>query len=159
MRYVRKKGRPTKNEQVLIAQELRSYYERGYNVPFTAEKTGYDVKTVYTHFGVWDEQIKELQEKDFLIQSEKKRNRIILGFENVFFELYESLDEIKEERRKYKKKNKLIPKHLWSTKLEILRIISGLIEKKGSFSMGLSYDKAVEKKIEELIDAKPKQRN
>lgn len=149
-----KPGRPNKSEQLRIAQELRSYYERGYNAPFTAEKAGYDRKTVYTHFGVWDEQIKELQEKDFLVQSEEKRNRIILSFENLLFELYELLDEINEELGKYKKKNKFIPKHLLSTKLEIIRIISGLIEKKGSFSMGLSYDKATEKKIEELIDAK-----
>lgn len=149
-----KPGRPNKSEQLQITKELRQCYERDFTAPFTAEKTGHNIKTVYTHFHVWTEQLKELQEKDFLVQSEEKRNRIILSFENMLFELYETLDEIKEELGKYKKKNKFIPKHLLSTKLEIIRIISGLIEKKGSFSMGLSYDKAVEKKMEELIDAK-----
>ena len=80
-----------------------------------------------------------------------ERERVRLSFDNIIFEEYELLDQIKKEIAKYKKENKPVPRYLIASQLEILRTISSLNEKKGSFSMQMPLDESVQKMIEEKI--------
>ena len=145
------RGRPSRKKQVQIVRTLRSYFERNLFATFTAKKTEMNVKTVCKYFDEWADQIREVENKDFVEREKTERERVRLSFDGIIFEEYELLDEIKKEIAKYKKENKPVPRYLIASQLEILRTISSLNEKKGSFSMQMPLDESVHKMIEEKI--------
>ena len=58
---------------------------------------------------------------------------------------------INDEIKKLKQQDKEIPKHLFSLRIDAIRLCSNLTEKKGSFTMRPPMDEALEKKIDERI--------
>ena len=145
------KGRPAKQKQLQIAKLLRPYYERGMTATFTARKTGHDTKTVCKYFGFWNEEDLEAQDKDFLSKQKKERERTLLTLDLHADELYKTLDDINSEILKYKKLGKGIPRYLFSLRVEIIKTISAMTERKGLFAMQPIMDEHLEKKIEEVI--------
>jgi hypothetical protein len=148
---MRKKGRPSKQKQIQIAQILRPYYERGMTATFTARRTAYDIKTVCKYFDVWTKEIQEAEDKDFLSRQKKERERTLISLDYHVDELYKLLDDVNDEIIKNKKNGKGIPRYLFSIKLEIIKTISSLTEKKGLFTIEVPPDKVIEQKIEEMI--------
>jgi len=144
-------GRPTKTRQLHIQSTLREYYERGVSASFTSNKTGINIKTVCHYFNEWTSQIIEAEGKDFVEREKEERERVRLSFDSIIFEEYELLEEIKKEIEKYRKENKPVPRYFIASQLEILRTISSLNEKKGSFSIQMPLDESVDKMIEEKI--------
>jgi hypothetical protein len=142
------RGRPIIQEQVQIERTLRPYFERNLSASFTARMTKYNVKTVCKYFDELADQIRESEEKDFVEREKKERERIRLSFDNIIFEEYELLDEIKKEIAKYKQKDQAVPRYLIASQLEILRTISSMTEKKGSFLLQMPLDESIQKMIE-----------
>ena len=148
---VKIRGRPSRQEQVQIVRTLRPYFERSYTATFTAKMTEMNVKTVCKYFDEFVDQIREVEDKNFVEREKTERERVRLSFDNIIFEEYELLDDVKKEIAKHKKENKAIPRYLIASQIEILRTISGLTEKKGSFAMQMTLDESVKKMIEEKI--------
>jgi len=142
------RGRPIIQEQVQIERTLRPYFERNLSASFTARMTKYNVKTVCKYFDELADQRRESEEKDFVEREKKERERIRLSFDNIIFEEYELLDEIKKEIAKYKQKDQAVPRYLIASQLEILRTISSMTEKKGSFLLQMPLDESIQKMIE-----------
>jgi len=144
------KGRPAKQKQLQIAELLRLYYERGMTATFTARKTGHNTKTVCRYFGLWNVEDLETQEKDFLSRQKKERERTLLTLDLHADELYSTLDDINGEILKYKKLGKGIPRYLFSLRVEIIKTISAMTERKGLFAMQPIMDEFLEgKNLEE----------
>lgn len=144
-------GRPTKTQQLQIQKKLRTYFERGLSASFTARKTRTNVKTVCNYFNDWTSQLIEAEDRDFVEREKKERERIRLCYDNIICEEYELLDQIKREIAKYRKEGKAVPRYLIAPQVEILRTISGLTEKKGSFLIQMPLDQSVDKMILEKI--------
>ena len=134
-----------------MQKELRKYYERGISATVTASKTGINVKTVCKYFAEWSEQISESESSDFLERQKNERSQIIVAFDEQILSVHEQLDEIENQIKKYKQENKIIPKHLLSLRLEIVKYVSSLIEKKGLFTIQLPPDEVIEQKVKEII--------
>ena len=84
-------------------------------------------------------------------RQKNERSQIIVAFDEQILSVHAQLDEIENQIKKYKQENKIIPKHLLCLKLEIVKYISSLIEKKGLFTIQLPPDEVIERKIEEKI--------
>lgn len=144
-------GRPTRNKQLEMQTGLRKYFERGISATVTSSKTGVNIKTVCKYFDEWAEQIRESESNDFLERQKNERAQIIVTFDEQILLVHAQLDDIEDQITKYKKENKIIPKHLLGLRLEISKYLSNLTEKKGLFMMQLTMDEALKKKIEEEI--------
>ncbi|HSB57278.1 MAG TPA: hypothetical protein VLD38_05680 [Nitrosopumilaceae archaeon] len=145
------RGRPPKEEQLETQKTLQWYFERGITATVTSQRTGKNINTVCKYFEEFYEQISEFEKVEFLERQKKERERIIITFDSQILDTYESLDDIESEINKYKQEKKPIPRHLISLKLETMKYISILTEKKGSFVMLPSMDDATKKKIEEWV--------
>ena len=137
--------------QLEIQRTLRPYFEQGISTTLTAEKTGINIKTVYKYFDFWLQEINEQETSDFLERQRKEKIRIIVSFDKLILEANKHFDNINDEINRLQKEQKAIPRHFFSLKLDAMRYISYLIEKKGSFSMQPTMDEALEKKINEMI--------
>lgn len=145
-----KNGRPSKTSQLEIQRELRSCFEQGIYALLTAEKTGINIKTVCKYFDFWTQEIIESEESDFLERQKKERTRILVSLDNQIIDAYKLLDSVDEEIKKIKEQHKAVPIQLFFLRLAVMRQISALIEKKGSFAMQPIMDEALQKKILEI---------
>ena len=145
------KGRPTRIQQVGIQKTLRTCFERGISASIASKETGINIKTICKYFDEWIEQINESDTSNFLERQKKEQQRIIISFDNDILESYKLLDEIGLQIQVLQKEVKLVPRHLFSIKLELMRHISNLKEKKGAISMQPYIESALDKKIDEMI--------
>ena len=140
------KGRPTKSAQLEYEKILRSYFERTLSASFTSKQTGINIKTICNYFDKWATQIREIDEKDFFVKQRKEREKILVSYDDLIFHEYNMLDDIKDEISKYKREKKNLPKFLLSTEHDVIKTISSLIDKKGSFAIQPSLDEVISKK-------------
>ena len=87
-------GRPTKVEQIKIEGELRPYFEGGYSAYFTANKTGYDAKTVNRLFNKWSQEIFDSENADFLKRVKEQKERAVIYLDNEIHSLTKSKTEV-----------------------------------------------------------------
>jgi hypothetical protein len=145
------RGRPTKIQQVDIWRKLRICFERGMSALIASEETGFEIKTVRKYFDEWTEQIIESESAGFFERQKKEHRRVILSFEYEIKEAYKFFDEINLEIENIQNEGKPIPRHLFSIKLDLMRFISDLKERKSAISMLPFLESSLDKKIEELI--------
>ncbi len=136
----RQKGRPTKTQQLSIQKELREHYERGTTAVFTSSKTGINIKTVCHYFNEWTNELKQIEENDFVIRQRREKERSIMNFEYMIDKLYELLEQLEEEIRNCTKEKKPVPKHLFSLKLQTLSKITEYAQAKGAIGMAPTFD-------------------
>jgi len=146
-----KNGRPTKSEQIEIQNKLRPYYERGLSATFTASSTGINIKTVCKYFEEWSKKIIETEATDFVQRQKKAKELVILNMDNIIFEQYRLLEEIKNEKKNYQKENKQIPTHLLSLQHQILKEISTTAQHKCDIecmpTLDFSLDQMIDKRF------------
>ena len=87
-------GRPTKYEQIKIERELRPYFESGYSAYFTAQKTGYDKKTVHRYFNKWQQELLDSENPDFLKRVKEQKERTVIYLDNEIHSLTKSKKEV-----------------------------------------------------------------
>jgi len=134
-----------------MQRKLRLCFERGISTTLTSEETGISKKTVHKFFDEWTEQIIELETGDFLERQKKEHQRIILSFDYDILEAYKFFDEINLEINNLRKQSKQVPRHLFSFKLELMRFIGIIKEKKGAISMIPTIESLIDKKVDERI--------
>ena len=87
-------GRPTKYEQIKIERELRPYFEGSYSAYFTAQKTGYDKKTVHRYFNKWQQELLDSENPDFLKRVKEQKERTVIYLDNEIHSLTKSKKEV-----------------------------------------------------------------
>src|SRR5438309_11318837 len=123
------KGRPGKLEQIRLEKKLWPYFERGVSASYAATSARLNIKTVCKYFDKWMVQIREADKKDFAILQRKARERIIFNYDDMIFQEYDFLDDVKDEIKRYKEKKSQIPKHLTSLYQDIIKTLASLTEK------------------------------
>ena len=151
MLLANKRGRPTQKRQLVIEKELLLDYERGYSASFTARKNGMNVKTVCKYFKKFSEQFRDLEQKNFFERIGIDRERMILNYDYMISEHYDTVDEIKQHILNLKKANKPFPYSLHQLKSSVLKTIANLCEKKGALKVEPPLDEYIEKIIKEKI--------
>lgn len=89
-------GRPTKQEQIKIEGELRPYFDNGFPAYFTANKLGYDIKTVLRYFNKWQQEILDPENSDFLKRAKEQKERAVIYLDNEINSLITSKKEVEE---------------------------------------------------------------
>lgn len=146
------RGRPSGSQQIDIERTLRPYFERTLSASFASKKTGCDIKTVCKYFNKWSNEIRAIEEPDFFARQRKERERITLCYDDLIFQEYHILDDIKSEIKKYREEEKAIPKFFVTSHQDVVKTISNLIEKKCSVTIQPFLDEVIEKKIQEKLD-------
>ena len=93
-----KRGRPSTAGSEKIKKEIKAYYDQGYSATYTAQKTGYDWKTVQTHFKNWTEQI--IDNSDFIFQQQDAKIRLVLELDKCIEIYAEQLKRVQKEIKK-----------------------------------------------------------
>jgi len=136
----RSNGRPTKTQQLHIQSTLREYYERGMSAVFTSNKTKINIKTVCNYFNEWTNELKHIEETDFVIRQHREKERSIINLEYMIHKMYEHLEQIDDEIKNYKKEKKPVPPHLFSSKLQTLCKITDLTQARGAIGIAPAID-------------------
>ena len=147
------KGRPSKSKQLEIERMLRPYFARTLSASFVANETGFNIKTVCRYFDKWSNEIRGVEDQDFFSRQRKQRDRIILSYDDLIFQEYEMLGDIKDQIKKYKEKEKEIPRFFVNSFQDVVKTISNLQEKKCSFSLQPLPEELIEQKIQEKLGA------
>jgi len=92
----RSQGRPSQKQQLEIQELLRKYFEKGISATSTSQHTGINIKTVCKYFEEWVEQIKEINDTDFLKRVKLERERYLTVLDQQLLKLYELQDEIEK---------------------------------------------------------------
>jgi hypothetical protein len=87
-------GRPSKYEQIKIERELRPYFEGSYSAYFTAQKTGFDIKTVHRYFNKWSQEVFDSENSDFLKRVKEQKERTVIYLDNEIHSLTKSKREV-----------------------------------------------------------------
>ncbi|MCH7647072.1 MAG: hypothetical protein IIA83_00480 [Thaumarchaeota archaeon] len=151
MLLANKRGRPTQKRQLVIEKELLLDYERSYSASFTARKNEMNVKTVCKYFKKFSEQFRDLEQKNFFERIGIDRERMILNYDYMISEHYDTVDEIKQQILNLKKANKPFSYSLHQLKSSVLKTIANLCEKKGALKAEPPLDEYIEKIIKEKI--------
>jgi hypothetical protein len=152
-----KRGRPGRAEQMAIQKKLRPCFERGLTATLTAELTEINIKTVCNYFNKWAVESDAFEKKNFLQRQKEERGRIIRSFDYLIVEEHNVLDMIKIKIEKYNG-DEPIPQYLLNKHSDIVKTISNLNEKRGSFAMLPTPDESFDKIIKEKMEVYDKSR-
>jgi len=141
-------ARLAKNQQITMQKKLRVYFERNQSASFAAQETGVNIKTVCRYFNQWSEKISKACDLDFISRQRQDREQILLSYDNQLGHLYDTLETINYEIKKYGKKE--IPRHLISHKLQTINLIGAINERKGAFQLQIPADESLRKTVEEF---------
>jgi len=146
------RGRPSLSQQIEFERTLRSYFEKTVSATFASRETGLNIKTVCKYFDKWSKEIRENEEPDFFKRQRQERERLALCYDNLIFQEYGILEDIKSEIKKYREEEKEIPKFFVSSFQDAVKTISNLVERKCSFTIQPLSDEVIEQKIKEKLD-------
>ena len=105
---------------------------------------------------MWSDEITKLETVDFQSRVKLERERIITLYDNQILEAYQIYDDINVEIKLQHKQKKIIPKYLISLKLESMKYLSNIIERKNEFVIE-QYSQYKEPRIKEIIEDKIKE--
>lgn len=150
-----KKGRPSRAERLQIRKDLEPYFERRIPAHKAAQMTAYNTKTVNNYYDQFYREIHGYETKNFVERYEKEKIRFAILLENLIYEEYDMLDEIKASMQKFKDNGDPISPHLINCHSKIIRTISQLGEKRASALMrpdaGDQVDIAIEEKVAKYV--------
>ena len=152
-----KHGRPGRAEQIKIQEILRPHFERGLSATLAAELTGMNIKTVCKYFKKWAEERDAFETENSLQRQKEERDRTTRSFDYLIGEEHKMLDMVKTRVEKCGA-DEPIQQYLLNKHSEIIKTISNLTEKRGSFAMLLTPDESVDKIIKEKMEVYGKSR-
>ncbi|MDF2422061.1 MAG: hypothetical protein OPY06_03535 [Nitrosopumilus sp.] len=89
-----KQGRPTKEDQIKNKQIILGYYEKDISAIVAARDSGVNPKTVYKYYKMWNSQMNNPDEKDFLLRIKKTKERSIQLLEEDIISLTKEMLKI-----------------------------------------------------------------
>ena len=119
-------GRPTQKQQIEIQETLREYFEKGISATVTSQSTGINIKTVCKYFEEWVEEIKKINDIDFLKRIKLERERYLEVLDQQLLKLYQIQSHVENNKMSYyyKEKMNLVTMicQIMSKKFELLSI-------------------------------------
>ena len=113
-------GRPTQKQQIEIQETLRKYFEKGISASSTSQLTGINIKTVCKYFEGWIEQIRKINDMDFLKRIKLEREHYLAVLDQQLLKLYQI--------RSHVEKNNL--SHYYKEKMNLVTMICQIMSKK-----------------------------
>ena len=134
----KKRGRPTKREEMSLEDKLAKCFGDGLSAPAAARIVGVDRKTAYTHY---DEIVKQHKEKtfdDLFERQENDRVQMIAALDKDLEEVSELLNQIRSDKKWYLDKHKPIPKYLFDQEIDVMKYRSNIKDRKAAFVINLT---------------------
>lgn len=150
----RKNRRPTREEQLEIQRRILLHYNRGLSIEEVHCITGYNSKTISKYFNKLSYEIEKTERQNLIERDKNERKSVILCYKYLMTESYQALDDINAEIEKCKLKKKVLPAYFLSKKLETIRLIATLNEKKGEFIVRPTLHEALDMLIQEKVKKK-----
>jgi len=128
-----KMGRPPRAQQAKIEKKLRPYYEKSVSATATAEKTGFNIKTVCKYFDKWTEQIVRSDMPQFIQRCKEEKERCLLSYDGQICSLDDDKNELEILIQHSKQAGNL--SHLgtfYKLKLKVTEMICALITAKNN---------------------------
>jgi hypothetical protein len=88
------RGRPSKAEELQIERTLRPFFAKSYSATFTAQKTGYNIKTVTKYFNKFKQELLESETPDFIQRCKEEKETCLFSYDNLIDTLYEDKKDI-----------------------------------------------------------------
>ena len=149
LEYVHKKGRPNTKERTSMQEKIIEYYEKNISAATVSRETGYNVKTIYKHYGELSKQILELQTADLIERKNIETAQLISSYERLILKMQQILDNALDEMSRLIQENKPMPKHLIGDLTRITNYIVEMNEKKYNLSLNMvTIDKSIPEKDE-----------
>ncbi|MBI5377418.1 MAG: hypothetical protein HZA82_02195 [Thaumarchaeota archaeon] len=147
-----KRGRPTKNRQLVIHKKMIECFEDDLSAPAAARKAKIDVKTAYDYYDEIIEQRKERNYKNLFERQEKERIQIIATLDKDIIETTILLEEIRNDKKKYLDSGKPIPNYLIVQELNLMKFRFAIKDRKAGYLVMPTPEEAYNKKKEEISD-------
>lgn len=125
------RGRPSKAEELEIERTLRPFFTKSQSSTFTAQRTGYNIKTVIKYFSKFKQELLESETPDFIQRCREEKERSLFTYDDLIYSLYEDKEEI-EHLIKVAKKMGNLPQveKLYRLKLKIKQDIGNFVSAK-----------------------------
>jgi len=149
-----KKGRPAKNRELEIKRTLRFYYENSVSPMITRHETGHDIKTIRKYFSIWNNQIYQSEEKDFLKRCKQQKERTILAFDTLILSVVRQRKKIESDIKIARKKGDFSSvSKLYQTYIKIVEEFRRLISDKINLVNGPPADTQVDLEMKKREDS------
>ena len=147
-----KGGRPTRKGQLELQDKLRPYFEKGISAFVTTRETGINIKTVNKYFGKWFDEIKNLQQQDFIERTKIEKERAILAIDNQLLKSYKIQDDFEKQAPLTAGKAKdAFEKGYYKMQMQIVGMIVNLISTRLNLVNAVTADASLDQKTMELI--------
>lgn len=133
------KGRPTKQKEKEIKNEIISLRVSGLSAKYIIAKTGYDKDTVYKHIKIFEESSKQDDSYD-----KKISNIIAHALESFDHRINKATEFELEIEKQIKKQN--YPHHLLSLRANLSKHIVDILDKKFSYAIQVVADEFEQRK-------------
>jgi len=125
------RGRPSKAEELQIERRLRPYFAKSQSATFTAQKTGYNIKTVTKYFDKFKQELLESETQDFIQRCREEKERSLFTYDDLIYSLYEAKEDIEYLIKVAKKMGNLSQvEKLYRLKLKIMQDIGNFVSAK-----------------------------
>ncbi|HEU5221710.1 MAG TPA: hypothetical protein VFU58_06580 [Candidatus Nitrosotalea sp.] len=134
----KKRGRPTKKEEISLEDKLAKCFGDGLSAPAAARIVGVDRKTAYNHYDEIVKQHKEKTFEDLFERQENDRVQMIAALDKDLEEVSELLNQIRSDKKLYLDKRKSIPKYLFDQEIDVMKYRSNIKDRKAAFVINLT---------------------
>ena len=129
--------RPSKREQLEIRDSILKLYLEGYSASYIIQKTGHDPKTIYKYINQYHKQIQN--EKNYSQNLKRTVIQAVLSFDNLLQHHWDFFSQVNNEINN----TSPVPKHLMTLKLNLLKSINDILDKKFSYQTKVVMDDLV----------------
>lgn len=143
------RGRPTKNRQILIHDQMIGFFEMGISAPSAARKAGVNVKTAYKYYDDIINQHKEKIIRNFFQRQEREKIQIIASFDKDIEEITELLEQIRCEKKNYLDNGKPVPHDLKKDEIDAMKFRDVIKDRKAGYAIKPTPEEAYTKEQEE----------
>jgi len=125
-------GRPTQKQQIEIQETLRKYFEKGISATSTSQHIGINIKTVCKYFEEWIEQIRKINDMDFLKRIKLEREQYLTVLDQQLLKLYDLQNEMEKHviPHGYNMSSNSIQNRYYKDRMNIVNMISQIMSKK-----------------------------
>ncbi len=143
----RSNGRPSQKQQLEIQESLRKYFEKGISATSTSQITGTNIKTVCKYFDEWVEQIKKLNDSDFLqrVKLEREHYLVVLDYQLLkLYQLQEEMEKYTINPHKSSWDGRVIQSPHYKERMNVVNMICQIMDKKFELMLETPKQKAAD---------------
>jgi len=146
---LKRSGRPTKSKQIEHEKNFYQLYLQGINAETAAKRSNTNRNTAYTYYKKFSDQIHIINETNFFEEIKSRIKQLITSYDNLLLESYSTLNSINSQINEHQ--GEIIPQHLQSQKISIIREIRNILDEKISLELKIPLDDSLEAAIDKVI--------